>query len=249
MDTQWFAALGRMLGTGCSRRRWLVGLAGALISGLAVSPPNQTAAKCRKRCGPCKRCTKAKCKPKPNGTICAGGTCRGGACQASAPPLSPSPSVPAGRGRCAGASDGVFQGFQRYAQTFLPPHAGQLTKAEVFLSRIFDEFSVDFEIRNVSASDFPGTTILGSARVENVPVTTGPDERRVEATFSPSVPIAAGQPYALVIRGSTGNYGNSVLSGNPCPDGQLFEDQIGSGTFTVVGDGSFDMRFSVTILT
>ena len=60
------------------------------------------------------------------------------------------------------------------------------------------------------------------------------------------MPINAGQPYALVIRGS-GNYANSVACGNPCPDGQLFEDFGGTGTFTEAGNGTCDMRFAVSI--
>ena len=36
--------------------------------------------KCKK-CGPCRRCKKGKCKPKPNGTPCAGGSCQKGKCK------------------------------------------------------------------------------------------------------------------------------------------------------------------------
>jgi hypothetical protein len=43
--------------------------------------------KCKK-CGPCQKCKKGKCKPKPNGTPCAGGSCQSGACRPTdqAPP-------------------------------------------------------------------------------------------------------------------------------------------------------------------
>jgi len=63
-----------------------------LLGGLALGGPltllewNQAAAKCKKKCGPCKRCTKGKCKPARAGTACSGGTCQRGACVASASP-------------------------------------------------------------------------------------------------------------------------------------------------------------------
>ena len=60
-------------------------------------------ARCKKKCGPCKRCKKGKCKPKPAGTVCTGGTCQSGTC---VPATAPSPLVCSSgtfvvAGRCA----------------------------------------------------------------------------------------------------------------------------------------------------
>jgi len=46
---------------------------------------SQAEAKCKKKCGPCKRCKKGKCKPKSAGAACTGGTCQKGTCIAAAP--------------------------------------------------------------------------------------------------------------------------------------------------------------------
>jgi hypothetical protein len=77
-------------------RRGITRLLGGLALGgpLAVLGWAEVEAKCKKKCGPCKRCKKGKCKPKPAGTACTGGTCQGGACvQSSASCVSQDPAV------------------------------------------------------------------------------------------------------------------------------------------------------------
>jgi hypothetical protein len=73
---------------GSTTRRGLTRLLGGLTLGgpLALLGWSQAEAKCKKKCGPCKRCKNGKCRPKPTGTACAGGTCQGGACLPVAPP-------------------------------------------------------------------------------------------------------------------------------------------------------------------
>jgi subtilisin-like proprotein convertase family protein len=62
------------------------------VAGLALGGPLALRgiaageAKRRKTCGPCKRRKKGKCKPKPAGTACTGGTCQHGTCVAAASP-------------------------------------------------------------------------------------------------------------------------------------------------------------------
>lgn len=77
MDASRFDAMTRSL-TGDSTRRTLLGLLlGASSATLGVADAG--AKKCKKPCGPCKRCRRGRCRRKPNGTDCGGGNvcCRG----------------------------------------------------------------------------------------------------------------------------------------------------------------------------
>lgn len=56
-----------------------VGLGGALVAGIQ---PNPAQARCRKKCGECKRCKKGRCRPRPNDTPCGqDGRCLDGRCK------------------------------------------------------------------------------------------------------------------------------------------------------------------------
>lgn len=217
-------------------------------------PPDAAVAKCKKKCGPCKRCKKGKCKPKPNGTTCHGGACQGGACVADAvpqpsPPLPPAP--PTGPGRCDAANAADIVGDLALAQTFLPPRSGQMTEAAIFLRRNPLNFSLTFEIRTVDGTGDSSSTILASATVNNIPETSGDTVRRVAATFSNPAPINLGQQYALVIEPPDivdNTYGIQFNDGgNPCPDGTLFLGDPASGQFWVPRDGNDDLVYDVTI--
>jgi hypothetical protein len=95
MDTTYFDALTKSLGESHSRRGITRLLGGLALGGpLALLGLDEAAAKCKKKCGPCKRCKKGKCKPKLAGTACAGGTCQGGVCAPGAGPASPPPPLP-----------------------------------------------------------------------------------------------------------------------------------------------------------
>src|SRR5215217_9119635 len=96
--------------TGSTTRRGMT----RLLAGLALGGPlallglGEVEAKCKKPCGLCKRCKQGKCKPRPAGTACPGGTCQRGACVASAPAVAC--SCPAGtgcltNGTCAATCD------------------------------------------------------------------------------------------------------------------------------------------------
>jgi hypothetical protein len=87
IDGDHFDTLTRGLANPASRRTALgVGLSG-ILGALGVT---ETAAKkhkkwCKKKCGPCQRCKKGKCKPTAAGTLCTladgeEGTCQSGAC-------------------------------------------------------------------------------------------------------------------------------------------------------------------------
>jgi hypothetical protein len=90
MDSDHFDALARSL---YDRRRVVTRAAGfgaaTLAAAFGLGHPHEASATCKKKCGPCKRCKKGKCKPKPVGTACAGGTCQSGRCIASTQPCTP----------------------------------------------------------------------------------------------------------------------------------------------------------------
>ena len=112
MENDAFDSLTRSLTaslTGRTTRRGITRLLGGLALGgpLALLGLSEAEAKCKKPYGPCQRCKKGKCKPKPAGTVCTGGTCQRGVCiPAAAPAPPPSPLIcPSGTfavaGRCA----------------------------------------------------------------------------------------------------------------------------------------------------
>jgi hypothetical protein len=79
MDGQRFDRLVRTLRT----RRSALGLVAGIGAMLGVGADEATAKKCKKPCGPCKRCKKGKCKPKPGAPRCGPcSTCQGGRCVA-----------------------------------------------------------------------------------------------------------------------------------------------------------------------
>jgi hypothetical protein len=87
MDGFHFDALARSLTTAGLRRRVLTGLAGGTLGIiLGFSSLGDVAAK-KKPCPPCKKRKKGKCKKKPDGKACVGGTCQSGRCVATAKPL------------------------------------------------------------------------------------------------------------------------------------------------------------------
>ena len=82
MDDPRFDAFTKAFTTTRSRRS-LSRLLGGISVGGVLSTLGGTAAlaRCRPRCGPCKRCRNGRCRRKPDGTACGDGlTCSGGVC-------------------------------------------------------------------------------------------------------------------------------------------------------------------------
>jgi hypothetical protein len=95
VDQNRFDTLTRTFLTVRSRRAAL----GTLFAGtLGLLDLAETSA--RKRCGPCKRRSHGKCKPKLNGTACSAGTCQDGQCLPSTE-ASPEPSRTCPTGECS----------------------------------------------------------------------------------------------------------------------------------------------------
>ena len=85
MDHTRFDSLTRSLTVTGSRRRALTAALSGALGVLGLIPSDDGAA--AKKCPPCKKRKKGKCKKTlPDGTACAGGMCQGGSCVAAAAP-------------------------------------------------------------------------------------------------------------------------------------------------------------------
>jgi hypothetical protein len=96
MDADRFDEIAKALGLSAARRGMVAGLLGGGVASLlanleagarrrtrrndGLSAEKKRKKKCKK-CGACQKCKKGKCKPKPNGTPCSGGSCQSGACR------------------------------------------------------------------------------------------------------------------------------------------------------------------------
>jgi hypothetical protein len=99
MDARRFDAIARSLPATGSRRQALVAvLGGVLASALEASSPEEAEAK--KKCPPCRKRKNGKCKKKPDGTVCPGGTCQSGRCAQAIPCPCPSGQTCMGNGSC-----------------------------------------------------------------------------------------------------------------------------------------------------
>ena len=91
MDAQRFDTIVKTLRT----RRSMLGLVAGIGAMLGVGADEATAKKCKKPCGPCKRCKKGRCRPRPDDTPCGqGGRCLKGRCN-------PAPICSAVNARCS----------------------------------------------------------------------------------------------------------------------------------------------------
>ena len=237
MERDRFDALTPTLTTTGSRRGITRLLAGLTLGGsLGLLRLSQAEAKCKKTCGPCKRCTKGKCKPKAAGTACAGGTCQRGRC-ITTPPPPPSFTELA----CPGPKEASFTGTSRVAQTFVATGTGAIATANVEFSVVSAGDDFVFEIRSVDPSGTPTSSVLGSAHVTDVAAISTPTF--VMATFTPPVPVTFNTTYALVVTKAGGGFIVDARAGDDC-GGTFFNDPSASNTF--IPSASNDLIFSLS---
>jgi len=129
-----------------------------------------------------------------------------------------------------------MHGARRQAQTFLARSTGQLISAQVrlIISAAGNDFTV--EIRTLDNTGKPTGTILGSTRIENMPVASASLPVNLIANFAPFAPVQAGTGYALVVTVDPGQgVALNSRSGTACP-GQRLIDNLADGTFSPVSD-------------
>jgi hypothetical protein len=137
----------------------------------------------------------------------------------------------------------------RMAQTFLPPKAGQLTEASIYLVDN-PSFSLMFEIRKVNALGEPTNTVLASEIVSSIQATNvGDPARKVTAIFDTPATLALGQPYALSVRATNELYfiATGGGPGDDCPDGRMFRDEFAIGDFVELAEGT-DLAYDLVIV-
>jgi hypothetical protein len=183
-----------------SRRRFFGMITG--FGGLLALTAADVAARCKKRCGPCKHCKNGKCKPKPEGTACAGGACQGGACLPTAgqPPPTPGAQPDA---FCPGPGNVSVGTGNRLAQTFTANTRGWLVSVQLVLNG--DASSVGDYILQVATTDgsgVPTNTVLATTTVAANQVPDGLST--VTFTFPDPATVLPGRRYALVLRRQEG---------------------------------------------
>jgi hypothetical protein len=210
METDAFARLTRaFMGTHPRRmtRRGMTRLLGGLALGgpLALVGLAEAEAKCKKKCGPCKRCTKGKCKPKPAGTVCAGGTCQSGSCVSAAPPP-PSPPSRQLAFACPAppSSEGSHEtgGNSRVAQTFTANRGGSLRLIEVAITKP-PGTSGDYVVQllTVQGNGVPSNgpaAVLAAVTIPDAGVPEG--ETTLSASFAGTALLANALYAAAVVR-------------------------------------------------
>ena len=136
--------------------------------------------------------------------------------------------------------------FSAQAQTFTAVHTGTLVRGEMFVAKTAGP---DFQMYILAATAsgpfgpaLGAVTIPDSAVANVTPSPAGPSAP-IDGTFSPAVPVTAGQQYAIVVTRDGGSFLPKDRSGDPCPGGE-FNGTVG-GSWTG-HDPNYDYPFSTS---
>lgn len=135
-------------------------------------------------------------------------------------------------------------GNAREAQTFTAQATGDLTTAQVDVTKGGTPADWIMHINAVDGTGIPTNAILASATIPDSTVPSGPSI--ITGNFASPAPVVAGQPYALVVtRPGSDSLTVGTRSGDDCP-GQLFISSSQGGTFMQGGVGA-DLVFTVFV--
>ena len=226
-----FDRIMRVRATSASRRGVVAGLGRGFVGALSLALVGSSGAAEADAKGKKKRRRKHKRK-------------RGATSSPQTTPSSPQ-TPPTGPGFCALDGPDMWVTTGRVAQTFLPPKAGQLTQAAIFLESNPANFSLTFDIRPVDGAGVPTNTVLSSHTVNNIPKTVfGGSPRLVTANFVTPATLTLGQLYALSVTGpGTDQYWVHIRGGNACTDGQMFHDLPANASFVAIAGGNADLIY------
>jgi Bacterial Ig-like domain (group 2) len=138
----------------------------------------------------------------------------------------PIPSVSAAPHPCVdmsdAATDTIFPADPGLAQTFIAKQTTEITALETEFMNPSTSSQVDIEILKLSSDDLSTGTVIGKANVE-VKGNSGFEAKKVN--FSPSIPIIAGQKYAVKMKAA-----GMVLvkvSSDVYAEGSFYKDEAG----------------------
>lgn len=148
---------------------------------------------------------------------------------------------------CPGPTNGGETGTE--AQTFTAVHTGTLVRGEMFIAKVpGSDFQMQIFAAGPSGPTGPalGTATIPDSSVVSVPspLPPGPSEP-ADGTFSPGVPVTAGQMYAIVVtRLGPEFWLTKDRSGNPCPGNEFNLDMDGSW---MLKNPTYDYPFSTFV--
>ena len=149
---------------------------------------------------------------------------------------------------CPGPKSANFVGSRRVAQPFRARHDGKLKRAQVEIGGSTGGTYL-LEIHTMN-SGVPTNKILASTDISSQ-VPTNSTYATVTGSFANPTKVARGKRYALVVRGSTSNFGLGGRFGDPCPRqaGIFFFSDSESGTFTQSSAGAPTLVFATFVKT
>jgi hypothetical protein len=149
---------------------------------------------------------------------------------------------------CPGPREFAFAsmggGTSRFAQSFTAGITGEITSAQVDVTKQGTAGDYRLDINEVDAAGAPTNTILASAAIPDAAVPAG--DSTITGSFANPAQVSAGQGYALIVtRPTSSGLAVGVRTGNDCP-GRLFFSNTQTGAFAQLGE-TYDLIFAVFV--
>jgi hypothetical protein len=147
---------------------------------------------------------------------------------------------------CPGPKSANFVGSRRVAQPFRALHNGKLKRAQVEIGASTGGTYL-LEIHTMKAGH-PTNKILATTNV-SAQVPTNSSYATITGGFANPTKVAKGKRYALVVRGSSSNFGLGGRFGNLCPEeaGIFFFSTSETGPFTQSSAGAPTLVFATFV--
>jgi hypothetical protein len=135
-------------------------------------------------------------------------------------------------------------GASRFAQSFTVGITGEITSAQVEVTKSGTAGDYRLDINEVGAGGVPTNTVLASATIPDAAVPAG--DSIITGSFASPPQVNAGQEYALIVtRPASSGLGVGTRTGNDCP-GRLFFSMTQTGVFAPLGD-TYDLIIAVVV--
>jgi hypothetical protein len=138
----------------------------------------------------------------------------------------------------------MSSGASRFAQSFTAGITGEVTSAQVDVTKQGTAGDYRLDINEVDAAGVPTNTALASAIIPDAAVPAG--DSLITGSFANPAQVSAGQEYALIVTRPTSSWLQvGTRAGNDCP-GRLFFSNTQAGAFGPLGAGD-DLIFAVFV--